>query len=120
MCASGPTLAGSLPTFTSPSLQVLYLAFNNFSGAVPENLGAHPTLRTLVSRNNFIASAVHPTPSSAMPLSFCLSCSFACLQDLENNTLTQLPTAWTSQPSANVTAPLRFLRQVLAGWHCLM
>jgi hypothetical protein len=38
-----------LPTFTSASLQVLYLSFNNFSGAVPENLGAHPSLRTLVS-----------------------------------------------------------------------
>ena len=38
-----------------------------------------------------------------------------CLQDLENNTLTQLPAAWTDQPAADVTAPLRFLRWVLAA-----
>lgn len=161
--------AGSLPTFTSPSLQVLYLAFNNFSGAVPENLGAHPTLRTLVSAatvllGTHVALDLHhavawdytlgtsygtcptlhpvnactltwapsrsfacrtlrtaPLPRSPLncPLSSTVSCAIpctcACLQDLENNTLTQLPSAWTSQPTDDVTAPLRFLRWVLAA-----
>ena len=44
--------AGELPSFASQRLSSLDVSFNKFSGAVPDGLGAHPSLRSLEARGN--------------------------------------------------------------------
>ncbi|GAB4822755.1 hypothetical protein N2152v2_009801 [Parachlorella kessleri] len=68
LSAEGSGLSGTLPEFATPSLQVLLLSKNDFTGSVPESLSRSGGLRTLDLSSNSLGNQLPDEWGSAPQL----------------------------------------------------